>query len=587
MKKLKKVLSAVLCMCMLTGAFILPSVVKPSQVEAFTAPKPITLSFFTDQVGLPKAGVMNDPVSKHIAQVTGVTINAIIGDINKFKVLVAGANLPDIINIPGDQQALALGQNMIKSKEILPLDSLLAKYGKDISKAMPQSIKYSKFYMGPTAGKMGPLYFLPTNINVSQPDNPSMNGFVGLFTRFDLYQKIGSPTIKNDTDYLNALKKMVDLQPKAQNGAKTYAFSGWTDWGLWPYTIGYPAAHGYINSGLSGSVNLVTKEYQNNFLDRNSIFWQGIKFYYKANQLGIFDQQAFTQKYAQYDQELQNGSLLVSDYFWTMPDPNVNGAKSGLFIIPGTNPFISQVFPEDQINGYGIPGSLCISSKCKYPDRAIQLLNYANTTEGSRWIANGPKGTSWDVINGKPQLIGQMLQNVQSGGAKYPELTKPGNLIGFDYYQRLIMRSLAAKNSDGYPISLSQSIDFKIASATPAQKNFAKVYGKTGDVFPGQAYANMLKTGLAKNVPTYPLEANLAPLPANYTKLAQISAQADTYIQDNLPKFILAKDDADFTAQQAAAIKAVKAMGLDQVNTAEIQSYKDGAASVAKFKAAK
>jgi len=586
---MKRILAGILCAAMVAGIALIPSVVEPVKVQAATAPKPITLTFFSDgNTQIASSGVTNDPVAKHIAEVTGVTINNIIGDISKFRVMVAGGNLPDICCIPNDQLGASLCQNMIKAKQVIPLDSLITQYAPGYAKANPTTIKYSKMFLGAESGTTGPLYYLPSNVNVAQKDNPNVNGFVGFFTRYDLYQSIGSPTIKNDTDYLNALKKMVDLQPKAQNGVKTYALSGWTDWGLWPYIISYPFAHGYTNSGLSGSFNLVTMKYENNYLDPNSVFWKGIRFMYMANQLGIFDPQAFTQKQAQYDQELKNGSLLVSAYNWTAPDPTQCGNDAGLFIIPGTNPYISQVFPEDQFQGYSVAASLCISSKCKYPDRAMQLIEYANSDDGARWILNGPKSVTWDVKDNKPQLIGNYLAFIQSGGAQYPEFGQVGNATyGISFYSRLVLSQPVRKGTDGYPIGINQSIDFKIASASPAQQNFTKVYGKAGDVFPGQAYSNMVNTGLAKNVPTYPLTSSLGVQPSNFQELSQISGQADTYIQDNLPKFILAKNDADFDAQVAAAIEAVKAMGMDKVNTAEIKVFQDSAATVQKFLASK
>ncbi|WP_291598019.1 hypothetical protein [Blautia sp. LMAG:75] len=37
---------------------------------------------------------------------------------------------------------------------------------------------------------------------------------------------------------------MQDAEPETENGNKTYAISGWSDWGLWMWTIPYQAMSG-------------------------------------------------------------------------------------------------------------------------------------------------------------------------------------------------------------------------------------------------------------------------------------------------------------------------------------------------------
>ena len=47
--------------------------------------------------------------------------------------------------------------------------------------------------------------------------------------RWDLYKEIGSPEIKNDDDYVEALKKMKEIYPETEDGLPVYALSAYND----------------------------------------------------------------------------------------------------------------------------------------------------------------------------------------------------------------------------------------------------------------------------------------------------------------------------------------------------------------------
>lgn len=529
-----------------------------SQSETTAADKkPVTLTLFGESGMMPSSGVQNDPVSLQIAKETGVTLENVPGDKDKLKIMAAGGDLPDIIEM---HESTVLTTNFITSGLVIPLDELLESNGQAIKAAIPTALKASKLVLTPTKDK---TYFIPTNVQKADLNNPKFNGFVGFFTRWDVYKAIGAPKITNEDEYLAVLKKMVDHQPKTADGKKVYALSGWIDWGLWPYTISYPFAHGYTN-GDGTSVNCESINIESNYLEENNIFWRALKFFNKANQLGIFDPEAFTMKYPQYEQKIQSGQVLVSAANWLQPDKSILGNEAGMYIIPGTNEYISQISPEDNLLGYMGGNSLAISAKCKYPDRAMDVLNYINTDEGARLILNGIKGVDWDVKDSKPVLLGKLLENVMSGGAKEPDYTKPGNVNGIGRYGFLVVQDANNPAADGTPLKIANSIDFKIQSAQAADKDFAQYYGGPEASYPGQAYVKMLKDGLVKKVPTsYPMAGGLTePRPDEQSR---IMSKADQYMNANIAKLILAKNDAEFTEAVKKAIADLKAMGVEEV----------------------
>lgn len=530
------------------------------------AKEPITLKVFGQSDLMTSGGVQNDPVSLQIAKVTGVTLENIPGDKDKLKILAAGGDLPDIIQM---HESPALCKSFISSQIVIPLDDLLQQYGKNIVAAIPTALKASKLVLTPSKDK---TYFIPTNIQKADPNNPQKNGFVGFYTRWDVYKSVGMPEIKNDDDYLNVLKKMVDSQPKTKDGKKVYALSGWIDWGLWPYTISYPFAHGYTNSNDNTSVKLDTMEKELHYTTEDNIFWTSLKFFNKAYQLGIFDPEAFTMKYPQYDAKVKTGQVLVSAAQWIQPDKAILGDSAAMYIIPGTNPYIAQICPEDNLIGYMGTNPLAISSGCKYPERAMEVLDYCNSDEGARWIHNGSKGVDWNIEGGNPVLLGKLLENAMSGGVKEADYTKPGNVNGIGRYGFLVVQDSNNPALDGIPLRITNSSEYKVLTAQPMDKDFAQKYGGTGAVYPGQAYMKMLQDGLAKKVPTsYPMAAGLVePLS---DESGRIVAKADQYMNASIAKFILAKTDTDFEQEKQKAIADFKAMGMEKAYAESMEKF--------------
>ena len=111
--------------------------------------------------------------------------------------------------------------------------------------------------------------------------------------RWDLYVKLGKPKISTLEDYLTVLKQMQELNPTNDNGEKVYGLSIFPEWDTttispctclsevygrdWEYVsklVGVPADN-------NGEIQ--------NILDDNSDYYRVLKFFYKANQMGILD----------------------------------------------------------------------------------------------------------------------------------------------------------------------------------------------------------------------------------------------------------------------------------------------------------
>jgi putative aldouronate transport system substrate-binding protein len=533
---------------LLVAVFILSMTGFRSYTKKAIDKTPITLKVCIES---PTEGIGNDVVTKKVLADTGVTLDIIIATPDRLKILAASGDLPDIIEM---HESAALASNLIQSNSVIPLDDLLNKYGADIKKKTPTALKWSKDILG-----NGKTYFLPSQVQTADLKNPNGQAFVGFFTRWDLYKAIGTPKISNEDDYLTVLKKMVQKNPTTKDGKKVYALSGWNDWGLWPYNISYPFTHGFTNLDNDGLLNRVTGEVENMYLKTNGVWWQGINFFNKAYRLGIFDPEAFIMKASQYSAKIKDGEVLVSADNWEKPDTSVVGKNAVMEVLPGAFPYISGVYPEENKLGYLANNALAISTNCKYPERAMQLINYFNTDEGSRLVVDGVKGIDWDVVKGKPALIGKRLNNILTGNKEdkdYADTKSPegiSKLIGF------VLSFKTNPLADGYPLDLSTTAELKIKGALPEDKDFSQFYGGANAVFPGQAYDKMIKNGLAKTVTALPLASKLEALVSDESK--RIFAQADEYMASNIARIIMAKSPAQFLIEKNKAISDIKAMG--------------------------
>jgi hypothetical protein len=511
----------------------------------------------------------NCSVLADITKQTGITLNFVTYDEDKFKVLVAGGDLPDVYSIETDA-ASTVTSSLIKSGAILPLDSLLAKYGQNIEKNIPTGLKWSKKVIG-----NGKTYIIPNNTSIKDTNNPKVQGWVGFFSRYDIYKAIGSPKISGEASYLNVLKKMQDYQRKKTGKNNIYALSSWTDWGLWPYWVSYPFSYGFKDANYNHMVNMATGEVQDQFLDANGIFWDSLRFYNEAYRMGIFDPEGLVMKYNDYTNKITNGTVLTSDAEWLQPDVKTCGSKALNTVFKGAFPVVSELYPLDDKIGYGEGGAVCINAKTKYADRIMQMLNWFNSQDGARTITNGVEGVDWHYVNGKAQLMGPRLKAIQNNTITAYEKAHPTG-IGATFagtscvYLAQFFSTGSIKTTDGQPVDLALSRSFLASVATPLQKSYAHDFDKTLS-FPGEVYDKWVKTGAAKSPATVPLGVELiAPLS---TTSQQAENNAAQYITDYVSKIIMAKNVTAFNTVKASAIAAIKKMGDEAADKEFVKNY--------------
>ena len=502
----------------------------------------------------------DDAIGRKIKEELGIVLECTMVTNDKLKVMAAGGDLPDIIQL---HEAPTMAKSLIDAGALYPMDEWLENNGENIKTKIPDGLKWSKDVLGG-----GQTYVLPVAIEVTDKENPKKNGFVGFFTRWDCYKELGCPEITSEDEYLDVLKQMVDAHPETEDGKKVYALSGWTDWGLWPYKISYPFSFGYENLDNNQLFSHVTGELEDMFTKEDGIFWKSLSFFNKAYRMGIMDPEAFTMKNAQYHSKVSNGEILVAADNWDTPDVAICGENAGMYVLPGAFPYIAGIYPLESRLGYTTTNAICISANCKYPEKAMELLEYLNSDEGSRLVRTGIQGEDWDVVDGNPELIGKRLDNFVSNNTQEKDYADKASPQGIGKYSWMCSIQAVNPTADGYPNDLTNSKEYTMLSVSAADKDFSDYYGAGKAQYPGEAYVQLVEEGKMKS-----LDANLItgklmePVSDDAVK---IFSKADEYFQANIAKIITCEDEAAFEAQKQKMISDVLAMGYEKA-LAEVQ----------------
>ena len=506
----------------------------------------VTLTIIMENVD---EGIFDTAVDKAITAATGVIIDRITATIDKIKILAASNDLPDVVQFFSSAD---VAKSTMDSGAIIPLDDLLDQYGANIKKTIPLALKWSKEIFSQGKG----TYIIPTRTTKTDMNLPYRNGYQsGFMTRWDVYKAVGMPEMHNEDDFLDVLMQMVEHNPTTEDGRKIYALALWTDWGLWPYIRSYAN-----NYGSNGIYNWYTDSFatEHEYLDGDSVFWNSFKFYNKAWNMGLMDPESFTMKSDQYGDKVSTGELIVAGASWWQPSPEYCGDEAICVVLPGPFPYLFELYAAENPVGLMSTHSLGISASCKYPEKAMQLLDYVNSGEGARLMYSGIKGEDWDVIDGKPQFIGTRLENFLNNNTVDPDYNRNR---GIDTYYPLYIGSVQPE--DGYPVNIGESLDYIIQSATPAEKDFAHYYGGENAVFPGQAYQAMVANGLIKTSTSAQIASML--LEPGDDEGTRISNQASQYFEANAAKLIMAATVEEFETNKLKTIEDIKAFGLEKV----------------------
>jgi putative aldouronate transport system substrate-binding protein len=477
-----------------------------------------------------------------------VKLNIIPSPAGVYQTRMESGNLGDLVIWGNDQEEYV---NAYKAGKLFDWDSekLVDTYGPYIKAYMPYALEKNRKISGDKLYGYG--------FRVSANPKERQEFFYTWDLRFDLYQKIGSPKIKNLDDLAAALDKMHKAAPKDDNGNPTYGVSLFNDWdgNMVMYVKSTATAFYGFDEFDFGLYDPSTKKYHD-ALEKNGPYLTALKFYNKLNQLGLVDPDSQTQKYNGQSEKFQNGAAFFTVFNW-MGSGTYNSEahlKAGKGMYP--------VAPEQATpiaygqNIYGGNRIWSIGADTQYPELCMAILNWLATPEGFMTSQWGPKGVVWDYDkNGKTYLtdFGKKAMADQNGTDMPPPYS--GKWIDGSFKINNESWSYDAANPD----SKGETYNWRkwASNLTPPKTEIEAAWRTWAKANTPDDYLGARKYILAPGT-----MFTEDPIPES---LKVAWKQIADSIKNNSWKAIYATSDAEFNSIVDAMTKEVKSYGFDDV----------------------
>lgn len=324
-----------------------------------------------------------------------VKINIIPDTGGAYQTRMEAGNLGDIVvwGDNTDKYSQACDKGMLLDWEE---DGMLGKWAPYIASNMKLALQKNK-YMDSSDKKLHGYGF-----NVSGSAKDIQEFFYTWDLRYDLYEQLGKPAIKTLDDLVDVLAKMKEICPTDDNGNPTYGASLFNDWDgnmvMFVKSLA-TAYYGYDEFDI-GLFDSDTGTFHD-ALEPNGPYLTALKFYNKLNQKGLVDPDSMTQKYNGMSEDFQNGTAFWNIFNWMgsgtyNTDTHVKAGKAMYPVCPTDATPI--VYGQSVYGGNRL---WTIGSKTAYPELCLAIINWFSTPEGYMTILYGPRGTCWDIKDGK------------------------------------------------------------------------------------------------------------------------------------------------------------------------------------------
>ena len=486
-------------------------------------------------------------VQEALRDYAGVEITFEGCDTQKLDLLLTGSELPDIITVNRNYC-----NTLLVGKKVAKLDDYL-QYAPNLESLSPIRIAaMRKYYSNGDGG----LYFWTPSVGNETSGAELWNG---LTIRWDWYKELGCPEVKNPDEFLEVVKQIVDKHPTTENGDKVYGVATFSDGTLWGWQI--PGAYwGFHNISDAYSMRLAddANEVVNNFTVMDSPVWHMIEYYFKANQMGIFDPDSLTMKSDDLNAKATNGQIVSPLCSWyggslyensRAEDPD---SLAGYMVLP----MEGQYNWDNGTSQIGWSYYTAASADTPYLEQIMKVFDFLNTKEGSRLAYMGKEGRVWETVDGKAVIKDEYVEMKLNGDPK--EVSKNLSYMWGGMMGAANMTML----DDGGPVSLWDTPDIWKLTLNPLQKDFSEHYGVE---VPAEAARNLIAEGKAYDFSEGTLAKDILSLiPATPADISRIDTRCTDIMIKAIPNLVLAADQAEYDR--------IKEETLAELEAADIQT---------------
>ena len=494
-------------------------------------------------------GFFDEDVVKVLKDALNIEIKYTFYDADKFSLMLASNDLPDIVCTTQSHLATILENHMalnidtmIDQTEYIDSEQFAAR--NDVMRAMLGGDDHGLYFIAPGLG--------PERVGGGKL--PSR----GYALRWDYYKEAGYPAVENDEDYLNAMIKMVEKHPETEDGQKIYGIGLYnrldffyiracylTSVGLNPWTFnGYQYMASWDDCVLyNGYVN-----------PERSAFWTDMSFYNKMYRAGLFDLDSFTQTEEEYTAKLQAGRYVGEVYNYntlynaqTKLDPDT---MAGMVIIPSSGAYVHA--NKLNIIGNAPTNTIFISAKSKHKEKAVALLDMMHSPEYIRTLYSGIQGVHWDYdANGKPYLFDETIRLRSENGE---ECQKTG--FGRSTVAQWNMAQPTTRSAkDGYSYELMEEAEYRALGIGKMYEDYCAYYNAS---YPSDACMQRVYAGEAKDLSGDYAQTVVSGITDIPMDIKRIMDNCNDILYRSLAKLIMAESDEEFEALRDAIIQELE-----------------------------
>jgi hypothetical protein len=498
--------------------------------------------------------VQEDPVMVELAKRTGVTLDmtadmGVTDRGEKLVVLLAGDDLPDITIWTAERPPV------LKAGVALPLDDLVESHGRDIIANAEHALKISKLLKSDDTHN---LNFLPGGVNSNDIEGAGNTWQI----RWDLYKQLGAPKIDTYGQFLDVLEQMMALEPENSAGQKNYGLGLFLaeTWGCWASDLAYGKTRGMEGGNTNAYYyDMKTDSIKPRIGDADTFFWECMAFYNKAYQRGILDPESVTLSFQAQQEKAKAGRYVGMITNWS------GGAEAQWLSEGHPEKGYAPILVENDKeyimgglnNSAGNPFDIFINKKCKYPERAMDLLNYLYTFDGQELLMNGVEGVHYTMVNNYPVISAETINERQTD----PDYSSKTGVWKYSNMYRI----QPPMDPRGYPVNFMDTPETKKLSMMEYTRDFL-------DYYKLERLAEILEV-VPNHIADDSLSLSLS-LPVGSDAEAK-SAQVEAYIEGNFAKAIYAESDDAFIKERDTIVSTLKSLGVDDVVECYRQMYED------------
>ena len=250
-------------------------------------------------------------------------------------------------------------------------------------------------------GEDGKYYGIPAEMTDTSPTSLTDDViYSSPQLRWDLYQAVGAPEIKDLDGLLDVLAAIHEIHPTEGDG-EAYPFSLWADWDGNDNMIGIANVvqlTTWYNEKVKGSAILKPDGTFSEIYSRDNAYYKIAKFLFKANQMGLVDPESGEQDWNAVAAKLSARQVDLLWYSWQVGFSNTSEQKAAgstfIFI-----PVADMSFYADADRYYGADRVWAIGSKVdgdKY-QRILEFLDWYASPEGMTFQHVGLEGLNYTV----------------------------------------------------------------------------------------------------------------------------------------------------------------------------------------------